>query len=254
MIERQPQLGHLAQRDLTLVRPRAIDDPSDTQHGRLGVVDDRCRAIRAEDAVVVQGEGSTRHLGRAQLAVTGEPGQLLKGSRQFGRRHLAGTVHNGNDQSAWRLGGEAQVDVANLYDLLRVDVHPRVELWELRESGDADPREQGQQSDAGAGIDRLELVLGGYQGGCVDVNPGGRFGDLAPAGGHLDRDRLAQAPQRDPYVARPVLADRTVCQGHFARGHPDPADAQRSLDIGPADDVARAGRSQACKVDLVVPG
>src|SRR5664279_5290061 len=208
MIERHPQLGHLAQRDLALVRPRAIDDPADTQHGCLGIVDDRCSAIGPEHPVVVQRERATGHLGRGELVVTGELGQFPEGSCQLGRRHLSGIMHNGHDKSARRLSSEAQVDVAKLHDLLGFDVHPRVELWKLRESGDADPREQRQQTDAGNGVDCLDLVLGGHQAGRVDVDPGGRRGDLASAPGQLVRDRLAHATERSSYVVSAVRADR----------------------------------------------
>src|SRR5450759_4841904 len=69
--------------------PRAVDDPAYAEHGGLGVVDDRCRAVHAEHAVVVQGERPTRHLRGAEHAVAGQLGQLAQGSRELCRGHVA---------------------------------------------------------------------------------------------------------------------------------------------------------------------
>src|SRR5450759_3096677 len=227
--------------------PRAVDDPAYAEHGGLGVVDDRCRAVHAEHAVVVQGERPTRHLRGAEHAVAGQLGQLAQGSRELCRGHVARTVHDGHHEAARRLGGEAQVDVAQLNDLLGLDVDACVELGELPEPGHADPCEQRQQADAGSRVDGLDLVPGRHQGGRVDVDPGRDVRDLVSTGGHLVGDRLAHATQGDPYVASAVSADRTVCRW-------DLADLQGALDVGSTDHLAGAGGSEVGQVDSPVPG
>ena len=156
-------------------------------------------------------------------------------------------MDDGHHQPARRLCGEAQVDVAQLHDLLGLDVDARVELGELREAGNADPREQRHQADAGLGVDGLDLVLGGHQSGRVDVDPGRDVGDLATAGGHLVGDRLAHTTQRDPYVASPLPRDRTRRGGRVDG-------PERGFHVGPADHLPGPGGSQPGQVDSRVLG
>ena len=247
MVERERQLGNLAQSQLPLVCPRAVDDPADPQHGGLGVVDDRRRTIDSEHPVVVQGERPSGHLRGAEGAVAGQGGQLAQGSRQLGRSHLARAMDDGHHEPARRLCCEAQVDSPQLHQLLGLEVDTCVELGELLESRHADPRQQGKEADTSFGVGGSDLVSRRHQSGRVDVDPGGDVGDLATTCGHLVGDHLAYTTQRDPYVVSPVRANGTVGWGQAAG-------PERGLYIGPADHSAGPGGSQAGQVNSPVLG
>ncbi len=196
-----------------LVRPRLVDDPPDAEHGRLRVVDDRRGTVDAEHAVVVQREGPSGHLRRSERAPAGEVGELAQRAGQLGRRHRAGVVDDRYDEAARGLGGEAQVDPRELHDLLALGVDPGVQLREAVQPGHDDAGHQRQHADARVGAQCPDRVLGLHQRGRVGVDPGGRVGDLATAGGHPVGDGPTHAPQRDVQVVRGTGRPRTGGDG-----------------------------------------
>src|SRR5690606_17802058 len=66
VVERQRQLGDLADREPPVDHPGLVDDPADPEQRRLRMVDDRRGAVDAEHPVVVQGDRAAGELGGGQ--------------------------------------------------------------------------------------------------------------------------------------------------------------------------------------------
>ena len=111
-----------------LVDPRPLVDRAEAQDRGLARVDDRRAGVDAEDAHVGDREGAAGHLGRLRLTLAGHGGQLAERAGQLGHRHRVGVLDVGHDQAARGGGGDAEVDVVLVDDLLGGLVPERVDL------------------------------------------------------------------------------------------------------------------------------
>src|ERR1700761_270292 len=141
VVEGQRQLADLAGGDLAVDDPGPVEDAADAEDCHLGMVDDGSRAVDAEDAVVVYGEGAAGQFGRGQTAGPGRLGAGGERGRQLPGGQLVRVVDDRNDQAPVGLGGEAQVDVIGNHDLVLAD--PGVQL---RVVPQPQQREAAQQS------------------------------------------------------------------------------------------------------------
>src|SRR5919106_427247 len=126
VVERQRQLGDLADCQLSVDHPGLVDDPTDPEQGGLGVVDDRGGAVDAEDPVVVERDGAAGEVVGLELATAGERGEAAELGSQLERGLVERVPDDGHDKTAFGLGREAEIDVRELDDLLAV--HAGVEL------------------------------------------------------------------------------------------------------------------------------
>ena len=75
VIERERQLGDLADSELPVDHPVLVDDAADAQDPDLRVVDDRGGPVHPEHAVVVQREGAAAQFRRRGLALADDGGE-----------------------------------------------------------------------------------------------------------------------------------------------------------------------------------
>src|ERR671919_1044233 len=144
VVERQRQLGDLADCQLSVDHPGLVDDPTDPEQGGLGVVDDRGGAVDAEDPVVVERDGAAGEVVGLEHAVPGEGGEATE---LFGKLERALVVR-------------------------------------IPDDGHDEPGQQSQHADDAVRIGTAERVAGLDEPGRVDVDPGRDIGDLATAAGH----------------------------------------------------------------------
>src|ERR1700744_2968392 len=240
--EGQRQLAALAGGDLPADDPGPVEDAADAQDRHFGVVDDGGRAVHAEDAVVVHGEGAAGQLGRGQPAGPGRLGPGGERGRQFPGGQLVRVVDDRDNQAPVGLGGEAQVDVVGNDDLVLGD--PGVQLGGVPQPQQGEPGHQGQQADRRpprAGVEGPPRLP---QSGGVDVDPHGGFRDLAAGTGQLVRGGPAQAAQWNVPFAR---------AGFGGRGDGGALGDGR-VDVSPANQARRPGAVDRGQVQPGVVG
>src|SRR5215207_7575837 len=202
VVERQRQLCDLADSQFSVDDPGLVDDPTDPQQRGLGVVDDRSGAVDAEDPVVVERDAAAGEVVGLELAVAGEGGEATELFGKLERALVVCVPDDGNDEPAFGLGREAEIDVRELDDLLAV--HAGVELGVTTEPGHHEAGQQSQHTDGDVRIGTAERVARLDESGRVDVDPGRDIGDLATAAGHFVGHSSPDATQWDPDL--PVLA------------------------------------------------
>src|SRR5207247_11187845 len=103
--------------------------------GDFGCIDDRSEILPADAAQAGDGKATALHVGRAELAVPrlGREFAHFLGDNQHA--FLIGVLENRDDQSVWRISGEADVVIALVDEALSIE--RGIELWKLLERRDA---------------------------------------------------------------------------------------------------------------------
>src|SRR5574343_238833 len=164
--QRQGQAWH----ELLAVPDRLHSRLVDAEDGNFRRIDDRCEVSAADAAQAGNSETGAGHVGRLQLAVAGQLGQLAGFLGDLEDALLVGVLDHRDDQAVGRVGRETDVEILLQHQVVAVE--RSVEFRILLQRLDASLDQEGQHGQFGAAallVFLVQLNAEGFKVGDVGI-------------------------------------------------------------------------------------